>query len=109
MALEFTNKGAALSCDEKQNHNPESLQNHGQSAPKRPYPDDDVANASIYSVAQEIDRILHRQSVSDHAAILGLIQVTVQKRMHAHQERQAKLTQEAQQELQRRNQFGITQ
>lgn len=69
---------------------------------KRPFPEDDVLTANIYEVAKEVDRILNRQSVQDHAAILGMIQVTGGRRAHEYQERNQKKMQEAQAEMQRR-------
>lgn len=77
---------------------------------KRPYPEDDLVNASVHEVAREIDRILNRQSVQDHAAVLGIIQCTGARRAQEHQDRNAKKMQEAQQELQRRQaqqQFAV--
>lgn len=77
---------------------------------KRPYPEDDLVNASVHEVAREIDRILNRQSVQDHAAVLGIIQCTGARRAQEHQDRNAKQMQEAQKELQRRQaqqQFAV--
>lgn len=77
---------------------------------KRPYPEDDVLTSSIYEVAKEVDRILNRCSVQDHAAILGMIQVTGGRRAHEYQERNQRKMQEAQDELQKRaaqRQFAV--
>lgn len=73
--------------------------------PRRPHADDDLVNAKLYSVAQEIDRILLRHPMEDHAAVMGLIQVTIQRRSHDHQQRQQKKQEEAMAEIQRRRQF----
>lgn len=74
---------------------------------KHPFAEDAVVNAQIYSTAQEIDRILHRQPCENHAAILGIVQVTTQRRLHDHQQRQQKKQEEAHAEIQRRQQFGV--
>lgn len=65
---------------------------------KSPHAEDDLVNANIYEVAQQIDRILHKVPMEDHAAILGMLQVTTQRRAHEYQQRQQKQMQEAQQQ-----------
>lgn len=74
---------------------------------KRPFAEDDIVNANIYEVATQIDRILHKVPIEDHAAILGMIQVTTQRRAHEHEQRRQKQMQAAQQEAARRSQFAL--
>lgn len=62
---------------------------------QHPYEQDDILNQNIYDVSRKLDKILHRQSVEDHAALLGMIQVTAQRRMHEHQQRTQKEKQDA--------------
>lgn len=69
---------------------------------KRPYLEDDVLSSSIYETAREVDRILNKCSVQDHSAILGMIQVTGQRRAYEYQARQQKQMQDAQAEAQSR-------
>lgn len=76
-----------------------------QEAP-HPFEDDDTVNHNIYTTARKIDKILHRETVADHAAILGVVQVTTQRRMHEVQERQQKVQATAQAEAQRLHKFG---
>jgi hypothetical protein len=67
-----------------------------------PYPDEEAVNTKIYDRARQIDKLLHRDPVENHAAVLGLIQVTAQRRMHEHQTNQGKKLQEAQAQAQAR-------
>ncbi len=72
-----------------------------------PYPKDQALADKLYNVSRKIDKILCREPVENHAAILGLIQVTTQRRMHEHQAEQQRM-QAAQQAEARRNQaFGV--
>jgi hypothetical protein len=50
-----------------------------------PYEQDDALNDRLYNVSRKVDKILHREPVENHAAILGMIQVSTQRRMHEHQ------------------------
>lgn len=72
-----------------------------------PYAQDDALNDKLYNVARKVDKILHREPVENHAAILGMIQVSTQRRMHEHQQAQQKAQQSAMAEAQRKAQFGI--
>lgn len=72
-----------------------------------PYPDEDAVNTKVYDVARQIDKILHRQPVENHAAILGLVQVTSQRRMHEVQQQAQKKAQAAQDEHARKQKFGV--
>lgn len=74
---------------------------------KHPYEQDDALNDRLYNVSRKVDKILHREPVENHAAILGMIQVSTQRRMHEHQQAQQKAQQSALSEAQRRAQFGI--
>lgn len=67
---------------------------------------EDALNQKIYDVARQIDKILHRQPIENHAAILGMVQVTSQRRMHEHQTKQQKAQQAANADAQRRAQFA---
>lgn len=74
---------------------------------QHPYEQDDALNDRLYNVARKVDKILHREPVENHAAILGMVQVSTQRRMHEHQAQQQKAQQSAQAEAQRRQQFGV--
>lgn len=76
---------------------------------QHPYEQDDALNDRLYNVARKVDKILHREPVENHAAILGMVQVSTQRRMHEHQAQQQKAQQNALAEAQRRQQFGLTQ
>jgi uncharacterized secreted protein with C-terminal beta-propeller domain len=69
-----------------------------------PHRDDQIVSTRVYNVAQKIDKILNREDISDHAAILGIIQVTSQRRMHEHEVRKQKLAQQQQRETMERQQ-----
>lgn len=78
-----------------------------------PHEIDDALNDKLYNVARKVDKILNREPVANHAAILGMIQVTTQRRMHDHEQRQKaemQAQQRAQQEMAqdaaRRRQFS---
>lgn len=71
-----------------------------------PYAEEDAVNTKVYDVARQIDKILHRQPVENHAAILGLVQVTSQRRMHEVQTRQQKIAHAQQAEAQRTAKFS---
>lgn len=72
-----------------------------------PYEQDDALNDRLYNVSRKVDKILHREPVENHAAILGMIQVSTQRRMHEHQANQQKQQQALATEAQRRAQFGV--
>lgn len=57
---------------------------------QHPYEKDDALNDRLYNVSRKVDKILHREPVENHAAILGMIQVSTQRRMHEHQAEQQK-------------------
>ena len=64
-------------------------------------------NERIYDRAAKVDRLLNNETVEDHAAILGLIQVTAQRRMHEHQADQQRNQLKAQQEASAKQRFGV--
>lgn len=73
----------------------------------QPYEHHDSINDHLYDVARKVDRLLNQEPVENHAAIVGIIQVTVQRRMHEHQEDQKKAQFEAQQKMQAAQRFGV--
>lgn len=72
-----------------------------------PHQDDDNVNHNLYEVARKVDKILHREPIENHAAILGIVQVTSQRRMHENQIRQQQKNDAAHAEAQRQQQFGL--
>jgi len=71
-----------------------------------PYEHDDALNDRLYNVSRKVDKILHREPVENHAAILGMIQVSTQRRMHEHQAKQQQAQAAEAAEARRRAQFG---
>lgn len=76
---------------------------------QHPYEQDDALNDRLYNVARKVDKILHREPVENHAAILGMIQVSTQRRMHEHQQAQQKAQQAAQAQAIAQQRFGVQQ
>lgn len=83
---------------------------------QHPYEADDALNDRLYNVARKVDKILNRESMENHAAIIGMIQCSVARRSHEHEQKKLALQhaqqreqQEAFREAQRRQQFGLTQ
>lgn len=74
---------------------------------QHPYEHDDALNDRLYNISRKVDKILHREPVENHAAILGMIQVSTQRRMHEHQARQQQAQAAAAAEAQRNRQFGV--
>lgn len=74
---------------------------------QHPYEQDDALNDRLYNVSRKVDKILHREPVENHAAILGMIQVSTQRRMHEHQAKQQHAQAAAQAEARRQQQFGV--
>lgn len=79
-----------------------------------PHRDDEIVTSRLYNVARKVDKILNRESMADHAAVMGMIQVSAQRRSHEHEQRKIALQQaqqreamERQVEMQRKAQFGI--
>jgi len=78
-----------------------------------PYERDDALNDRLYNVSRKVDRILNRESVENHAAILGFIQVSGQRRAHEYEldkqktaNAQRDAAMEAAREAQRQARFG---
>lgn len=72
-----------------------------------PFEAHDAINDHLYDVARKVDRLLNREPVENHAAIVGIIQVTVQRRMHEHQADQQRAQMEAQHKVAAANRFGV--
>lgn len=72
-----------------------------------PYSAHDALNDHLYDVARKVDELLNKEPVENHAAIVGLVQVTVQRRMHEHQQDQQRAQMEAQQKVAAANRFGV--
>lgn len=74
---------------------------------QHPFERDDALNDRLYNISRKVDKILHREPVENHAAILGMIQVSMQRRAHEHQAQQQKAQQDQQRAAQRQAQFGV--
>lgn len=70
---------------------------------QHPYEADDALNDRLYNIARKVDKILHREPVENHAAVLGMIQVSMQRRAHEHQANQQKHSQDQQMAAQARS------
>lgn len=72
-----------------------------------PYSAHDALNDHLYDVARKVDRLLNKEPMENHAAIVGLIQVTVQRRMHETQQDQQKAQLAAQEKMAAAQRFGV--
>ena len=72
-----------------------------------PHEAHDKLNDHIYNISRKCDKILNREPVEDHAAILGLLQVTTQRRMHEHQAEQQRRQAAEQAAQQTKARFGV--
>lgn len=73
----------------------------------RPYMKHDDLNHHIYEAARKVDWILNREPIANHAAILGLIQVTTQRRMHEHENEQKAAAEAIQKANAAQARFGV--
>ena len=64
--------------------------NNGNTEAVSPFADHDAINEHLYETARKVDRLLHKEPIANHAAILGLVQVTTQRRMHETEQDQKK-------------------
>jgi hypothetical protein len=72
-----------------------------------PYTTHDALNEHIYDVARKVDRLLNREPIENHAAVLGLIQVSSQRRMHEHESDKKKAQMDAQEKVSLANKFSL--
>lgn len=75
--------------------------------PPHPYEHDDALNDRLYNISRKVDKILHREPVENHAAILGMIQVSTGRRMHEHQAKREQAQAAAAEAAQRQRHFGV--
>lgn len=59
-----------------------------ESTEQHPYEADDALNDHLYNIARKIDKIMNREPVANHATLLGMIQVTTQRRLHEVEQQQ---------------------
>ena len=72
-----------------------------------PFASHDDLNEHIYETARKVDRLLNKEPIANHAAILGLIQVTTQRRMHEHENDQKAAAEAIQKANEAERRFGV--
>lgn len=72
-----------------------------------PFKNHDDINEHLYETARKVDRLLNKEPIANHAAILGLIQVTTQRRMHEHENEQKAATEAIQKANAAQARFGV--
>lgn len=72
-----------------------------------PYSAHDALNDHIYETARKVDRLLNKEPVENHMAIVGLIQVTVQRRTHEVQMEQQRVQADAHAKMAVASKFAV--